>query len=202
VGSHLHYKTGSISRYEELGTAEKGSAMPFPSGGGSVSCCTRISPILSHACQQAVFGVFPQQRIGMENNIMMGETRKPAGQPGDPAASMPSRALDQELALSRMGGDLELLREIALLFLSDSARMLREIDQAVSARDAKALDNAAHTVKGCVSNFGAQGLYDASQALERMGRSGDLSNMERTYQVLRAEMAQLEADLRALTDQS
>ena len=40
-------------------------------------------------------------------------------------------SLDRELALSRVGGDLELLQEIALLFLSDSERMAREIEKSV-----------------------------------------------------------------------
>ena len=109
--------------------------------------------------------------------------------------------LDLELALSRLGGDLELLHEIAQLFLSDSERMLREIANAVSARDAKALDRAAHTLKGCVSNFGAQRLYDASLALERMARSGDLTNIEPAYQTVDAELSQLEDDLRVLMAQ-
>lgn len=132
---------------------------------------------------------------------MMSEIRELAGT-GLSAGTMPGRALNQELALSRVGGDLELLQEIALLFLSDSARMLREIDDAVATRNAKALDHAAHTVKGCVSNFGAQSLYDASVALEKMGRSGDLTHMAPAYAKLRSEMAQLEADLRELTAQS
>lgn len=118
------------------------------------------------------------------------------------AAPIGQSALDLKLALSRVGGDTVLLHEIALLFLSDSERMMQEIDQAVSARDPKALDRAAHTIKGCVSSFGAQGLYEASLALERMGRSGDLANVDREHQTLRTEMALLEFDLRALTAQS
>lgn len=132
---------------------------------------------------------------------MISEIREMSARPSSAAVAPTARALNQELALSRVGGDLGLLQEIALLFLSDSERMLREIDKAVSARDAQALDHAAHTVKGCVSNFGAQGLYDASLTLERMGRSGDLSNMEPAHAALRSEMAQLEADLRVLTAQ-
>lgn len=110
-----------------------------------------------------------------------------------------ARSLDRELALSRIGGDLELLQEIALLFLSDSGRMLDEIHKAVAAHNAGALDRAAHTLKGCVSNFGAQTLYEAALALERMGRSGDLSTVGPAYQQLRAELLQLETDLRELT---
>lgn len=108
-------------------------------------------------------------------------------------------ALDRELALSRVGGDLELLQEIALLFLSDSERMAREIENSVKARDPKALDRSAHMLKGCVSNFGAQRLYELSLTLERMGRGGDLTNVDDVYEMLKAEITQLENDLRALT---
>ncbi|MBS1874552.1 MAG: Hpt domain-containing protein [Acidobacteria bacterium] len=108
-------------------------------------------------------------------------------------------ALDRELALSRVGGDLELLQEIALLFLSDSERMAREIESSVQARDPKALDRSAHTLKGCVSNFGAQRLYELSLALERMGRAGDLTNVDPVFNQLKSEINQLESDLRHLT---
>lgn len=110
-------------------------------------------------------------------------------------------ALDKELALSRVGGDLELLQEIALLFLSDSERMAREIENSVQARDAKALDRSAHTLKGCVSNFGAQRLYELSLALERMGRAGDLEDVDPVFNLLKQEIHQLESDLRELTAQ-
>jgi HPt (histidine-containing phosphotransfer) domain-containing protein len=116
-----------------------------------------------------------------------------------PPPPVQRKSLDRELALSRVGGDLELLQEIAVLFLSDSERMLREIASAVAARDPQALDRAAHTLKGCVSNFGAQRLYEASLALERMGRSKDLANVDPAYHMLKAEISQLESDLRALT---
>jgi two-component system sensor histidine kinase/response regulator len=109
--------------------------------------------------------------------------------------------LDREVALSRVGGDLTLLREIAALFLSDSDRMLREISKAVKARDAKALDRAAHTLKGCVSNFGAQRVYDAALALEQMGRRGDLTNVDPVFQQLEWEVHRLESDLRGLNDE-
>ena len=108
-------------------------------------------------------------------------------------------SFDRELALSRVGGDLELLQEIALLFLSDSERMAHEIEKAVQARDARALDRSAHMLKGCVSNFGAQRLYEYSLALERMGRSGDLTGVDAVYRSLKSEITQLESDLRQLT---
>lgn len=115
-----------------------------------------------------------------------------------PAALHQRKSLDRELALSRVGGDLELLQEIAELFLMDSERMVQDINRALGARDARALDRAAHTLKGCVSNFGAQRLYDAALALEKMGRTGDLSSVGPAFDLLRAEVAILESDLRSL----
>jgi HPt (histidine-containing phosphotransfer) domain-containing protein len=117
-------------------------------------------------------------------------------------ASSMARALDRELALSRVGGDLELLQEIAQLFLDDAARMLGEIRSAVEARDAKQLDHSAHTLKGCVSNFGAQRLYEAALMMERMGRGGDLATADSEFRTLESEMHQLVHDLCALVKEN
>lgn len=107
-------------------------------------------------------------------------------------------ALDKEVALSRVGGDLELLQEIAQLFIEDSSRMLSEIRTAVEMRDATKLDRSAHALKGCVSNFGAQQLYDAALTLERMGRGGDLAGVDPAFRSLEREVHRLEGDLQAL----
>ncbi len=107
-------------------------------------------------------------------------------------------ALDVELALSRLGGDRELFREIALLFLGDAGRMLREIEDSAAAGDPDALHRAAHTLKGCVSNFAADRVYDAALALERMGRAGDLSAVATALQTLKEQSIQLERALRML----
>ena len=86
--------------------------------------------------------------------------------------------LDCAVALERLGGDEELLREVASLFLDEYPMLLREIRTAASARDAEALQRAAHSMKGSVSNFGAEGVYQAAFALEKKGRAGDLESLE------------------------
>lgn len=99
--------------------------------------------------------------------------------------------LDEELALSRVGGDTDLLHEIVDLFLADYPTTLEKIRVAVSARDAVAIEHHAHSLKGSVSTFGAQSAFEAALALERQGRSGDLGNVE-------AGLSQLEYALGAL----
>lgn len=107
-------------------------------------------------------------------------------------------SLDREIALSRVGGDMDLLKEIGQLFLDDAARMLAAIESAVKAKDAKAIDRSAHTLKGCVSNFGAIRLYEAAFALEKMGRNNDLARVDMEFRILERELRLLEADLREL----
>ncbi len=86
--------------------------------------------------------------------------------------------LDCAVALERLGGDEELLREVAGLFLDEYPMLMNEIRSAAIARDADALQRAAHSMKGSVSNFGADGVYQAAFALEKKGRAGDLEALE------------------------
>ena len=108
---------------------------------------------------------------------------------------------DRPAALARVGDDLELLQEIARLFLDDASNMMSSIEQAIAARDAEALGRSAHTLKGCVSNFGAAEAYDAALNLERLGRAGDLASapdgldrLRRSLDNLRPELEQLAAE--------
>lgn len=86
--------------------------------------------------------------------------------------------LDCAVALERLGGDEELLREVASLFLDEYPMLMQEIRTAATARDAEALQRAAHSMKGSVSNFGADGVYQAAFVLEKKGRAGDLDALE------------------------
>src|ERR1700685_1049069 len=92
------------------------------------------------------------------------------------SSSLPQPALDRQLALARVGGDLELLREIAALFLDECPRALLEIHQALEREDSSKLENAAHSLKGSVANFGASAAVAAAFRLEQMGRAQQLGD--------------------------
>jgi two-component system sensor histidine kinase/response regulator len=108
-----------------------------------------------------------------------------------PAVEEQFHQLDEALALSRVGGDSDLLREIVELFLADYPSTLDKIRSAVSARDATAIEQHAHSLKGSVSTFGAEHAFNAALALERQGRTGDLAGVD-------AGLSQLEGALGAL----
>jgi len=86
--------------------------------------------------------------------------------------------LDCAVALERLGGDEELLREVASLFLDEYPVLLDEIRASAVARDADALQRAAHSMKGSVSNFGADAVYQAAFALEKLGHAGRLEAID------------------------
>ena len=81
--------------------------------------------------------------------------------------------LDSAALLDRVGGDTELLGELAVLFTDDCPRLLDEIRDAVRLGDAEKLGRSAHTLKGSVGNFAAQDAFQAALRLEKMGREGE-----------------------------
>ncbi len=108
--------------------------------------------------------------------------------------------LNSAVALDRLGGDEELLREVAQLFLEEYPALVAQIRAAVSAGDADALQRAAHSLKGSVSNFGADAAYHAAFALELMGRSkemdqakGGLAALEESLEYIHPALLELAA---------
>jgi HPt (histidine-containing phosphotransfer) domain-containing protein len=109
------------------------------------------------------------------------------------------QVLDRATALARVGGDLELLKEIAALFLDEYPRALDDMRRALATGDAKTLERSAHGLKGSVANFGARAAVDAAFQLEQFGRAHKLDQvppaltaLERTLACLHAELSSIE----------
>jgi HPt (histidine-containing phosphotransfer) domain-containing protein len=101
----------------------------------------------------------------------------------------PENVFDLQLALSRVGGDQQLLREIAVLFIEDCPRAFAEIQAAVVSGDAAKLETTAHALKGSVANFAAQDAVAAAFRLEQMGRANDLSEAGGTLRELESALS-------------
>jgi len=114
------------------------------------------------------------------------------------SAQTPESTFDRQLALSRVGGDIQLLREIAALFVQDCPHGLAEIRAAVESHDSAKLEAAAHALKGSVANFGAHVAVDAASRLEQMGRTKELSQAEEMLRVLEAALSAVCAELATL----
>ena len=106
--------------------------------------------------------------------------------------------LDRAEALARVGGDIELLKEIAALFVEDYPRSLDEIRQALAACDAKTIERSAHGLKGAVANFGARAVVDEAYQIEQLGRSHKLDQVPPALAALEQSLASLQAELASL----
>ncbi len=99
--------------------------------------------------------------------------------------------VDLEVALARLGGDENLLKEIAALFLREYPETVAGIRRAIDDGDAQALEQTAHSLKGSVSNFGARGAYAAALKLEMLGRQAVLAEARETLAELEHALERL-----------
>ncbi|HYO83210.1 MAG TPA: Hpt domain-containing protein [Bryobacteraceae bacterium] len=113
--------------------------------------------------------------------------------------NQPKPLFDRDAILDRVGGDEELLREITEIFLSEYPGLLEEIRTAVDTRDTGKLEVSAHTLKGSVSNFGADAATAAARDLEAMARKGQLDDAPNALNALELHFAALLPALEALT---
>ncbi len=97
--------------------------------------------------------------------------------------------------LARAQGDWELVRTLAGLFRAECPKFLSKIEKAVVDRDTKALETAAHTFKGSLSNLSAIAASEAARQLEMAARQGDLEKAQELYAALEREIARLEPEL-------
>ena len=120
------------------------------------------------------------------------------GTPGTPVEPAQAASWNKVEALDRIGGDEELLREVCEIFLEESPKLLKKLQQAVAAGDPDGVVRAAHSLKGESSYLSASGTSRAARQLEEMGHNKDLSHARDTLAVLEREVAGLHLDLKAL----
>jgi len=108
------------------------------------------------------------------------ETQSSLQSPMSSPSPSPSRSplIDRAGALSRMGDDLELLQEMAAMFIRDVPRLMTTLQEALEAGDAEETARAAHSIKGLASNFGGAPCMEAALVIEEPAKSGQLANLE------------------------
>jgi two-component system, sensor histidine kinase and response regulator len=114
-------------------------------------------------------------------------------------ATTPARSagpVDYEVLLERLGGDVELVADVARLFLEFCPGGVAAIKAAIDRRDAIGLTTTAHALKGAAANLSARALCDAAQTLERLGAELRLEPAQAAWRRLSVEAAAVMDTLR------
>lgn len=82
--------------------------------------------------------------------------------------------VDMAAAISRLGEDEELYRELVVVFAEDAPRQITGLRAALSSDDAKESHRFVHSLKGAALNVGAEGLAFTAKGLEQLARDGKL----------------------------
>jgi HPt (histidine-containing phosphotransfer) domain-containing protein len=109
------------------------------------------------------------------------------------------RAIGQlELLLESVMGDRALLKEMAELWLADSAKQETQIRNGLDSGDAIMVQRAAHALKGSVGTFQASAAQDAASQLEIFAKDADLVGARNSFERLLTQIDLVRQDLRQL----
>jgi two-component system sensor histidine kinase/response regulator len=109
-----------------------------------------------------------------------------------------TQIFDRHTALENLGGDLDLLRQVATMFIENHTEQLLELEQKILGADALGLREVAHRLKGSLGAFAAHHAMDRAKALEMMGKAGELAQAQAVFAELRHSMLRLVTHLKAL----
>jgi two-component system, sensor histidine kinase and response regulator len=110
--------------------------------------------------------------------------------------------IDRGELLTRFAGDEGLLREVVGIFAGEAPQLVAAGRDAIARGDAADLQRAAHTLKGCVGNFGASPAYEAAQRVDRLAKEGRLSEAAAAFSDLEAGAERLMAELSGVVSTS
>lgn len=105
---------------------------------------------------------------------------------------------DFSQALSNIGGDKELLAELAGIFLEEYGEVIGNIRTAVANNDSEALLYHAHALKGSVGNFVAREVEKPLRLLEQLARDENLEDASTVLEELETALSRLTPALRDL----
>jgi CheY-like chemotaxis protein len=127
---------------------------------------------------------------------------EPKPKVGVPQTRQEDDVIDWLGAIAHVEGDIELLKEIAGMFLEQCPSLETRMREAVAKRDPVEIERAAHTIKGSVGNFAAKNAFEAALALEKIGRDGTLDDVEAVTAKLQEELERLKPALVTLGKES
>jgi two-component system sensor histidine kinase/response regulator len=111
--------------------------------------------------------------------------------------SDPGTGVNWEAALTYVGGDRQLLRDMVGLYLEEVPRWRAELHGALAAGNVADVKRMAHNIKGSMAHFGADAAFAAARHLETLARGGILTDAAAACAALEQELARVEPVLAA-----
>jgi signal transduction histidine kinase/CheY-like chemotaxis protein len=103
----------------------------------------------------------------------------------------PEPLVDRAAVIAGFGGDREILRDVAAVFLDDVPRLIQKLESALGDGDARAVQVAAHTLRGATGHFTSGPALALAQRLELLGRTGNLTEARPLFRSLKDAVEQL-----------
>jgi HPt (histidine-containing phosphotransfer) domain-containing protein len=103
--------------------------------------------------------------------------------------------MDVASALDRLGGDVELLDQIILIFLEDAPMLVHATREALAAGNTGELRRAAHSLKGMMATLIAREGANAAFRLEQCAARGDAATASPLIHECGEHVAQISAAL-------
>ncbi|MBW3538808.1 MAG: response regulator [Planctomycetes bacterium] len=111
--------------------------------------------------------------------------------------SWTNRPVDLSKALDRVGGDESLLKEVAGFFLEDAPLLMQSMETGLEEREARAVERAAHSLRGLASNFEARQTVEVALAIEEASAREDLEAASGRLDRLKCELERVTTALEA-----
>jgi two-component system sensor histidine kinase/response regulator len=122
--------------------------------------------------------------------------------PTAPEVNAPAGAWNPDIALGRLDGDEELLRELVQIFLEESPKQVAAIQQAIEEGDLEKVESTAHTIKGELGYLGLPDAANKAKDLEGMGRERRLQDTADVFPTFQEEILSVAAAMRDFLVQS
>ena len=101
-------------------------------------------------------------------------------------------------ALDRLGGDVSLLREMALITSEDLPEVIANAQSAIESEDCERAASSLHKLKGMLSTFECDGVVLEIQEMLDAARKQESAEMRRTFQTHRDSVEELVAEIKKL----
>jgi two-component system, sensor histidine kinase and response regulator len=117
-----------------------------------------------------------------------------------PAAMAPAPvpAIDSAALLDLVEADVEVMHEILQVYRETSGGLVHEVRVALEHGDSRALQQAAHSIKGSTGVIVARVASALAERLETMGRESDLANSSEVFAEFEVEMARVDVAVATL----